>query len=130
MTQETKKTQQTLVDEQTAEQPEMLGGPDTYQECCVPFPSAEAANEAIQQFWEEVFDLRCKYKLAHVSVIIKDQIAGSGGFITSTHAGNELEQESMAAWHLGNSSSNRQNIIRKAIGQGTEASLKQPENRK
>ena len=98
---------------------------DRFHEMSKPFKDAETADEAIRSFHEAVYDLRCKYKIANVSVVIKDAVAGQGQFMNHFHAGNQLEEESMAAWHLGMASSDRQEIIRKAMEQGAKNALKE-----
>lgn len=108
-----------------------LGDASVFQEMAVPFETDDQANEALQGFWKELYELRCKYKLANVAVIVKDSVRSDEAcFIWSGHCGNELEQESMAAWFLGHASSRRQEIIRNAVESGAVGSIKNAVNRK
>lgn len=101
-----------------------------YAEMVKPHESVELANEALAKFAEEVYKLRCKFGLADVSIIVKDSIVSSGNFMWNAHFGNELEQETMAAWHLGRSSGERQDFVRKAMEIGSKEAISLPKKRK
>lgn len=97
---------------------------DNYSKMKVPFATVELANDAIQKFFAELHELRCKHNLADVTAIVKDSIAGSGTFMTDCHCGSYMEVEVMAAWHLGQASAQRQNIVRQALEEGSVESIK------
>lgn len=97
---------------------EQFSDVEMYAEMVNPFKSAEHANSALTAFFDEVYELRCKHKLANVSVIVKDSISDDGSeFMCNAHFGNELEREAMAAWHLGRSYGERPRSSAKGNGE-------------
>lgn len=92
---------------------------EMYAEMLKPHESAEKANEALEAFYEELYQLRCKYKLADIAVIVQDSIVESGQFLWSAHCGNIDCQEVMAAWHLGQMQADRQDRVRRALESDT-----------
>ena len=91
---------------------------DNYAEMMKPHADAEAADTTLKAFFQELYELRNKHRLANVSVIVSDSVSGSGCFYWSGHCGDENQREAMAAWNLGNSSSARQDAIRQAMATG------------
>lgn len=89
--------------------------PDLYHQLCKPFESAEDAQKALDAFFEEVYALRVKYKLADVSVLVQSSIVGSGPFLWSAHCGSQSEVEGLAAWYFGQAQADRQDRIRRAM---------------
>lgn len=93
--------------------------PDTYRELNKPFPSAEAADAAIEAFWGEFYELRVKHKLPDVLVVIRANVVCEDGeesdAIVSMHAGSTLHKESMAAWAFGRAQLERQQAIGKML---------------
>ena len=98
-----------------------------YAEMLKPHESAAKANEALEKFYDELYELRCKYKLADVAVIVQDSVADSGPFLWSAHCGNIDSQEVMAAWHLGQMQADRQDRVRRALDSNT---IKKAESKK
>jgi len=103
---------------------------DLYAEMSIPFADGDAANKALEAFYNEVYELRKKHRLANVLIVAQDAIHGSGRFMSNTHFGSETEKESMAAWLLGKVQAERQDIIRRAMEQGMEQALKVHKSRK
>ena len=97
-----------------------------YSQCHEPYESGEDADAAFKEFWEEVYKLRCRLRIANVSVIAKDTVIGLGPVMWDSHCGAECEQESMAAWHFGRASEQRQQMIMRAAEIGGKNSIKQP----
>lgn len=89
--------------------------PNLYAELCSQRFTAEEVDTSLQAFWDEVYELRRKYKLRDVSIVVGGDVAGQGPFMWSAHAGNEAEAETMAAWHLGMTQSRRQERIRETL---------------
>ena len=105
-----------------------ISDPDNYIEMRKGYPTLEEADAAMHNFWNEFYELRNKYRIADAHVIIAITIAGKGDMMLAMHAGNELMQEPMAAWALGNASANRQENIARLLAQSK--SVKKPVNRK
>lgn len=71
---------------------------ETYAAMCVPFESAEEADQALAAFWAGVYELRCKCRLANVSVIVKDSVRGAGN---SCGTGTAAVKWNSKPWPLG-----------------------------
>ena len=98
--------------------------PNLYAELCSQQFTAEEVDKALQAFWDEVYELRKKYKLRDVSIIVGGNVAGQGPFMWDAHAGNEAEAESMAAWHLGSTQARRQERIRETMEMALTEAIK------
>lgn len=94
-----------------------------FQKASIPFETADDANHAAQEFWNEVYELRIKYKIANVSFIIEDQVAGSGVFLATGHIGEASKEETMAAWHFGQASATRQEMVREMVSIGSKQAI-------
>lgn len=97
----------------------MPDNPKRYRAMSEPFPSSDAAEEAIKGFFEEAELLRVKHRLRDVYIIIGGTVMygdDEGGFITSGMIGDTGNAESMAAWALGHESAARQTRIAKILG--------------
>lgn len=103
---------------------------ENYAAMSQPFEDAKQANEALQAFYDEAYELRNKHKLANVTIVVLASIKGSGRFMSNTHFGSSVEAETMAAWHLGMTQAERQDIVRRAMEQGAEFGIKQGKGRK
>ena len=101
-----------------------INDPDTYAELSRPFATADEADEAIVGFAAEFRELRKKYRLANVLVVIKDTIQDSGPFMVDAACGSALEAEAMAAWLLGRVQGDRQDLIRRATEEGLRGAIK------
>lgn len=94
--------------------------PELYREISKPFPSAEAASEAIDAFYDELYELRRKHKIPDVLVVM--QVNGmtrdgqEGTMILSGMIGGAMYEESLAAYALGEASARRQEKIAAIIG--------------
>ncbi len=76
-----------------------------YRELSAPFPSLEALNEAITAFYAELGELRRKYRLLNVTVLVEANLIQSDGTEGSgaarCHFGNEAHQLAMIAQAYG-----------------------------
>lgn len=103
-----------------------------YRSLLEPFPSFGAANAAIQAFFDEVREIRNRYKIPDALVILKGSALTDEGaeatWIISQHNGSELEREQMAAWAAGYEAAERQRRIEKVMASASviknEVSLK------
>lgn len=104
--------------------------PEQYRKCSVPFETAEEANAAVQAFWEDMYELRCKHNLANISFVIGDSIADSGEFFVCNHIGNSIMYEGMAALMFGQASAERQASVRRMSEVGSRDAIKGAERKK
>jgi len=92
--------------------------PANYRELSEPFETPEAANKALDNFYEMVREARHENHIADVHIITKinvmnGEVEGSG--ISSAHFGNSLEGAAMCAWGYGKEQSDRESVIRQFI---------------
>ena len=92
-------------------QQRLFDNEDAYYKASKPFETREQANEAISGFYNEVYELRNKYGIANVSIVIKDTIAGTGGAMSCAFFGNSIENEAMMAYGYGQAVKERQSVI-------------------
>ncbi len=98
--------------------------PERYRKISEPFESVDAGNEAIQGFFKELGELRIKYKIPDLYIVLKATALTSddeeGSFTTSMHYGNTLESEGMLAWALGRVQAERVERIAKWLQGGAK----------
>jgi hypothetical protein len=85
-----------------------------YSQMAMPFESSEAADAALQIFYELVEKAREQCKITDVHIIAKVTMItkdGEGAAMSSIHIGNSFEAEAMCAWGYGQESANRQTMI-------------------
>lgn len=99
-----------------------------YHKLSEPFESTELCQSALDAFFDELYELRVKHKLADVSVIVQTSIRDSGTVMWSAHCGSDQEKETMAAWHFGQMQADRQDRVRKALEHA--AAIKKEASRK
>ena len=93
---------------------QLYAGDDAVVECQRPFPDDDAANKALKVFFEELYDLRVKHKVANVLVAVSDQYIADGeprGFMHSTMFGQFACEEQLAAFAFGRAQSVREQTI-------------------
>lgn len=98
--------------------------PDNYRKLCEPFPSAAAADEALDAFWLELYELRNKHKIPDLSVVAAVSATAESGEATlmvDVHIGDQLRKESMLAWAFGQAQSERQAEIGRLVSGAVKA---------
>lgn len=79
----------------------MKRDPKVYREMSVPHANAEAAEAAADAFFDDLYTLRVKHKIADVHVIIQTPIitgdGSEGNVMMSSYIGNEREELGMVA---------------------------------
>ncbi len=102
--------------------PNVIRNPGGYRALSEPFENFAAANEAINDFFKDVRDLRAKHRLADVYIILRGSALGEDGdegdWIISQHHGSSLNCESMTAWAFGQEATRRQESIAKVVAAG------------
>jgi hypothetical protein len=83
-----------------------------FREMSEPFENAEVANKAINEFFEELGELRKKHKMTNVHTIVAGSFTASDGdeseWMTSCHYGDSMKAEMMAVWSYGQEAVKRQ----------------------
>lgn len=90
--------------------------PDIYREMAEPFETVDAANDAINAFFEDLSALRERHKLAEVYVIIRDSMrddpeAEEQTFYVTLHRGDSSHSESMVAYAMGLERERREKML-------------------
>ena len=79
--------------------------PDNYYKMSEPFEGADACNEAISKFYEELGELRKKYKIRDVLIVtygsVKYTDGKIGDFMQHSGFGNSINQLPMSAYAYG-----------------------------
>lgn len=89
-----------------------------YHAMAIPFESEEEANKAVASFFEELGELRKKYKIRDLLVIIYGSTKNGdseGEFMNSMGFGNSLNQLPMAAFAYGKEKQEHSEIISKLL---------------
>lgn len=100
-----------------------------YRKLSEPFPNGTAANDAINAFFEELYELRNKHKIRDVYVVVGGCVLYpaegndpeiEADFITAFHAGEELKREPMVTWAVGYEAAASRERINKIRAKGNE----------
>ncbi len=79
--------------------------PERYREMSKPFPTAEAANTALDAFYKDLGALRVKHRLADVYVVASVNVLAEDGDEMQTVGrmmwGDELKALMLTAWAMG-----------------------------
>ena len=74
---------------------------EKYQKMAEPFETREALQEALNGFFEEVGQLREKYKMTSVEIVCLNSIKEIGDCITNAFYGHARDEIALCAWALG-----------------------------
>lgn len=89
--------------------------PENYRKMSEPHTSQDAANKALQAFFDAVEKLRNEHHIQDVHVIAKTNAINKDGReqagILSAHFGHMLEAAPMCAWSLGQAQAEYQQIV-------------------
>ena len=89
-----------------------------YRKMSEPHESSEAANKALNDFQKELSELRKKYKIANILMIVNDSYLdgeGDASFMSVFEFGSQLEMEAMAAYGLGQAQARRAEMITRVL---------------
>lgn len=93
-----------------------------------PFPDVDSANVALNAFFEELYTLREKHRIANVhaiaSIAILDADGNEGDSVARYHIGDPLRAEGMTAYAYGAEQSERESLIIHLIAQGKKRTAK------
>lgn len=93
--------------------------PDNYFKLSTPHEGPQAADEAMEKFYNEIGELRKKYKIRDVSIIVYDSIkyedGKTGEFMNVFGYGNSLNQLPMVAFAFGQEQKSHMERINKII---------------
>lgn len=85
-----------------------------YAQMSIPFESSQAADAALEKFYDLVDKAREECKITDVHIIAKvtyNTAEGDSAAISSAHYGSSMESENMLAWALGKASSERRDLL-------------------
>lgn len=89
--------------------------PKNYRALCEPHANENAANDAIEAFWNEFYEIRNKYKIPDALVVFRIAAASSDGdeteHIGMLSAGSDLNRERLAAWAHGRASAEYKELM-------------------
>lgn len=92
-----------------------ISDPENYYKMSEPFESADACNKALEGFYDEVSEIRKKYKIRDVLIITSGTVKYEDGeaseYIQCSGFGSQLRQESMAAYAFGQTQSEHRELI-------------------
>ncbi len=104
---------------------EPIHNPDNYRELSKPFATEAEADAAVEGFWKELYELRNKYKIPDIYLILRMGVVGADGVEGMCHstmqAGSPSYAESMTAWAFGCEQAKREEIIAKLVHQGVKS---------
>ena len=111
---------------------EKINDPSLYRKLCEPFPSVEAADEAVRNFIAELRELRIKYKIPDIAMVIRltgmtDRGTEGEMYLLAHHGDTNLE-ENMLAWGFGFAQAERQRRTAEMLKDA--ASVKNPKGGK
>ena len=91
-----------------------------YRRLNEPKASPDVANAEIAEFFREARELRQKYKLPDVLIVVAATVmypdgAGEGRVMTYAHFGDSREAETMAAYAYGAETAERRSIIARML---------------
>ena len=86
-------------------EPERIIDPALHRKLSEPFPSLEAANEALDNFQAEFRELRAKHRIPEVLVVVGVNViyasGAEGRAMTTMFNGNSMLRTAMAAYAYG-----------------------------
>lgn len=107
--------------------PGVINDPATYRKLSEPFATAEEANDALQKFWEGVYELRKQCRIADVYMVVGFNVAAEDGeegrMMGILHAGDEMIREAMSAYAFGREQADRQSRTARLIGKNAVTKL-------
>jgi hypothetical protein len=99
-----------------------------YRRLSEPFSSFDEVDDALLGFTKELREIRNKYRLRDVYVVISGSAIGEDGvereWIVSQMHGDGLRAETMAAWAYGQESARHAEAIAELVGAGGSARRK------
>jgi len=95
-----------------------------YNEMNQPFEDRDIANESLMKFYEEVGELRKKYKVADLFIVTRGSVKYGdkiGEFMNTMFYGDSLKQESLAAFGFGQAQADYREIINMVLSEAKKA---------
>ena len=99
--------------------PKIKKDPENYHLMSVPHEGDDAANKALESFYDELSELRKKYKMRDVFVIVYDSIKYEDGkvgeFMNCSAYGASVNQLPMTAFAYGSEKKNHDEMMAKML---------------
>lgn len=90
--------------------------PDLYRDLSHPFEARADASKAIEDFFEELYEIRAKYNIPDLVMCVQVNIKGEGPSYATISIGDDNHAESMAAMAYGEEVMRRQKRISQYLG--------------
>lgn len=98
--------------------------PENYYKMSEPLENVEKANEAMEAFFEELSELRKKYKLRDVYVVVNGSVkyenGDAGEFMVTSNFGSVLNALAMTAYAYGVEKSEHEERISKLLSKKSQ----------
>jgi hypothetical protein len=108
-----------MPDEKQPELPGVIRNEARYRDLSKPFESAGAFSAAVDAFYQELGELRVKYKIPDVYLIIEARALNAEGeegqYFTALHYGDSSKMENMTAWAFGQEQATRQALTARIL---------------
>lgn len=96
-----------------------ISDPENYLKMSKPFENSETATEALSKFYEEVSELRKKYVIRDMLIVIagsvKQQDGEIGDFMATQTFGDQLHHHTLAAYAYGQTKAEHDQRIQKFL---------------
>jgi hypothetical protein len=106
---------------------------ELYRELSIPFESVDVANESLQKFCEELYELRKKYRIRELLFVMRVGCKRDDGeeadATVVNHFGASIQMEGIAAYAYGTLAARRQQYVQDEIEEATRA-IKPPKSRR
>lgn len=107
---------------ETETQTEFVSDPKTFAECSAPFGTAEGLKLAFEGFHQELRELRKKWRIANVHVVVEDSYLCDELTPMPTlfciDFGDASKWEGMAAYGFGKESQSREEMVAQLLATG------------
>jgi len=94
--------------------------PENYRKLSEPHENVDCLNWAVNSFMDEVYELRNKYCLTDVHIIMKNSVIVDGKeqhAMSSGHFGDSMKAEQMTAWGFGKAREDKDAILATLMSQ-------------
>lgn len=101
--------------------------PELYRRMSEPYADLDAANDAFNGFFKELYDLREKHRIADVHIVASVPIMTADGETASLvrfHIGDSMKAESMLAYAFGSEQAQRESEVLRMLAQGKRSGSK------
>jgi len=96
-----------------------VSDPENYYKLSEPFENSEQCNEMLEGFYNEIAELRKKYRIRDLLIVTNGSVRYDDGkigeFLNHSSFGSEIKQEILAAYAYGQTQSEHRELINKLL---------------